>query len=257
MLFAGKAAPGYARAKLIIQLIHGVAEVVNRDPETRGRLSVAFLPNYNVTTAGRIIKAADLSEQISTAGTEASGTGNMKLALNGALTIGTLDGANIEIRDAVGERNFFLFGLTTGDAARLHAGGYDPRSVWEAEPELARAIDMIEGGYFSPGEPGRYHDLTHELRYHDPYLLCADFASYVACQEEVDAVYADPCEWARRVIINVANMGRFSADRTIREYAQQVWGVQPMLREVRAQHIGPPSLGMARAGPGRPATASG
>lgn len=226
-----------------------MAEVVNRDPATRGRLKVAFLPNYNVTTAGRIIKAADLSEQISTAGTEASGTGNMKLALNGALTIGTLDGANIEIREQVGEGNFFLFGLSTTDADRLRAEGYGPRAFWQADPELARAIDMIEGGHFSPGDRDLYHDMIHELRHHDPYLVCADFASYVGRQEEVDAVYADPGDWACRVIHNVANMGRFSADRTIREYARQVWKVRLSLREVQVRPAAaPPSRRTTRAG---------
>jgi starch phosphorylase len=245
VLFSGKAAPGYARAKQIIRLIHGVAEVVNHDPATHGRLRVAFLPNYNVTNAGWIIKAADLSEQISTAGTEASGTGNMKLALNGALTIGTLDGANIEIRDQVGDRNFFAFGLTTEEVARLHAEGYDPRRFLQAEPELARALDMIADGYFSPGERGLYHDLVHELRHHDPYLLCADYASYVACQAKVDAVHADPRDWTCRAILNVANMGRFSADRTIREYAGQVWGVRVRDAETRLAPTAAPDVAIA------------
>jgi starch phosphorylase len=228
VVFAGKAAPGYARAKLIIRLIHRIADVVNHDPATRGRLKVAFIPNYNVTTAADIIPAADLSEQISTAGTEASGTGNMKLALNGALTIGTLDGANVEIRDEVGADNIFLFGLTSDEVKKLHASGYDPRGWVHANPELAQVLDMIGTDWFSPGEHGLFQPIVHDLLHHDPYLLCADYASYIACQESVDVLYGDPEAWARRAILNVANMGKFSADRTIREYAERIWKVRPV-----------------------------
>lgn len=228
VIFAGKAAPGYARAKLIIRLIHSVADVVNNDPATRGRLKVAFIPNYNVTTAGDIIPAADLSEQISTAGTEASGTGNMKLALNGALTIGTLDGANVEIRDEVGEDNIFLFGLTCEEVKQLAVTGYHPADHGHANPELVQALDMIGNGYFSPETPDLYRPITDSLWQHDPYLLMADYASYIACQERVDALYGDPAAWARQAILNVANMGQFSADRTIQEYAEHIWNVQPV-----------------------------
>jgi starch phosphorylase len=231
VIFAGKAAPGYARAKLIIRLIHSVADVVNNDPATRGLLRVAFIPNYNVTTAGDIIPAADLSEQISTAGTEASGTGNMKLALNGALTIGTLDGANVEIRDEVGEDNVFLFGLNCEEAGKLAGSGYCPEQYGHASPELLQALDMIGHGYFSPEAPDLYRCITDSLWQHDPYLLMADYASYIACQERVDALYCNPSAWAERAILNVAGMGRFSADRTISEYAAQIWQVRPVLRD--------------------------
>jgi starch phosphorylase len=228
VIFAGKAAPGYARAKLIIRLIHSVADVVNNDPAARGLLKVAFIPNYNVTTAGDIIPAADLSEQISTAGTEASGTGNMKLALNGALTIGTLDGANVEIRDEVGEDNIFLFGLTCEEVKNLAHTGYHPADHGHANAELMQALDMIGHGYFSPETPDLYRPITDSLWQHDPYLLMVDYASYIACQERVDSLYRDPAAWAKRAILNVANMGRFSADRTIREYAKHIWKVRPV-----------------------------
>jgi glycogen phosphorylase len=234
VVFAGKAAPGYTRAKLIIRLIHSVADVVNNDPATRGLLKVAFIPNYNVTTAGDIIPAADLSEQISTAGTEASGTGNMKLALNGALTIGTLDGANVEIRDAVGEGNIFLFGLTCDEVKDLAHTGYHPVEHGHANPELTQVLDMIGQGYFSPETPDLFRPITDSLWHHDPYLLMVDYASYIACQERVDALYRDPVAWAKRAILNVANMGRFSADRTVHEYAKRIWQVHPVaVRSVR------------------------
>ncbi len=229
VIFAGKAAPGYARAKLIIRLINGVADVINHDPAVAGRLKVVFIPNYDVTTAADIIPAAELSEQISTAGTEASGTGNMKLALNGALTIGTLDGANIEIRDAVGSDNIFIFGLTADDARRRREAGYDPWSCYHAETELRQVLDMIATGYFSPGEPERFRPLVDDLLHGgDHYLLLADYADYLACQERVDALYRDSREWTRRAILNVAHMGRFSADRTVQEYAEKIWGVRPI-----------------------------
>jgi len=229
VVFAGKAAPGYARAKLVIRLIHSVADVVNNDPATRGLLKVAFIPNYNVTTAGDIIPAADLSEQISTAGTEASGTGNMKLALNGALTIGTLDGANVEICEEVGEDNIFLFGLTCDEVKQLGQTGYCPAEHGHANPELMQALDMIGHGYFSPETPDLYRCITDDLWQHDPYLLMADYASYIECQERVDALYCNPAAWAEHAILNVAGMGRFSADRTISEYAKYIWRVSPVL----------------------------
>ncbi len=228
VLFAGKAAPGYARAKLVIRLINAVADVVNHDPAVRERLKVVFIPNYDVTTAADIIPAADLSEQISTAGTEASGTGNMKLALNGALTLGTLDGANVEIRDAVGADNIFIFGHNVEEIARLRREGYDPWHYYRENAELRQALDMIAAGYFSPDDPGRFRPLVDDLLNGDPFLLLADYGDYIACQERVDALYRDPEEWSRRAILNVAHMARFSADRAVREYAEKIWGVRPI-----------------------------
>jgi starch phosphorylase len=225
-IFAGKAAPGYARAKLIIKLIHAVADVINHDPAVKGLLKVVFIPDYSVSNAERIMPACDLSEQISTAGTEASGTGNMKLALNGALTIGTLDGANVEMREEVGAENFFIFGMTADEVVARRTAGYEPMQVYRENVELRQAIDMIASGYFSADAPDLFHVLVDSLLVHgDHYMLLADYASYVACQDEVDAVYLDSEEWARRAILNVAGMGKFSSDRTIGEYARRVWNV--------------------------------
>jgi len=230
VIFGGKAAPGYAVAKLIIKLINDVADIVNHDPRLGGRLKVVFMPNYNVSTAEDIIPAADLSEQISTAGTEASGTGNMKLALNGALTIGTLDGANIEIGNAVGEGNIFIFGLTAGEVAARRAAGYNPWDIYHSNEELRRVLDMIASGYFSSDAPDRFRPILDVLTTHgDFFLLLADYASYVACQERVDALYRDPDEWARRAILNIAGMGRFSSDRAVLEYARNIWNVTPVM----------------------------
>jgi starch phosphorylase len=218
-------------AKLIIKLINDVADIVNNDVRIRGRLKLAFVPNYGVSVAESIIPAADLSEQISTAGTEASGTGNMKLALNGALTIGTLDGANVEIANEVGEDNIFIFGLTTDQVVQLRASGYRPADYYLANDELRQVIDMIASGYFSPEEPDRFRPIVDSLLSHgDHYLLLADYASYVACQKEVEAAYRDQQQWLRKVIINVANMGKFSSDRTILQYAEQVWQAKPVSR---------------------------
>ena len=231
VIFAGKAAPGYRMAKLIIRLILDVAGMVNRDPAINGLLKVVFLPNYDVSSAERIFPASDLSEQISTAGTEASGTGNMKMALNGALTIGTLDGANIEIKEEVGDDNIFIFGLTTQQVAELRVRGYNPWEYYNANAELKQALDMIAEGFFSVEEPERYQPIYETLTWNgDYYLLLADYASYVKSQEEVSALYRNKDDWARRAILNVARMGKFSSDRTIREYAQKVWGVQPVER---------------------------
>lgn len=224
VIFAGKAASAYHAAKLIIQLIHDVARVVNSDPRVDGKLTVVFLPNYSVSLAERIIPAADLSEQISTAGTEASGTGNMKFALNGALTIGTWDGANIEMAQAMGEENMFVFGLRTDAVARMRALGYDPQLYAEQNLQLKRVIDAIATGEFSPGEPRRYRGLTDNLLNRDTYMLMADFADYVATQASVDALFATRDAWAERGLRNVAGMGWFSTDRTIREYVQNIWG---------------------------------
>jgi len=228
VLFAGKAAPGYAMAKLIIKLINDVADTVNHDPAICDRLKVVFIPNYDVSTAADIIPAADLSEQISTAGTEASGTGNMKLALNGALTIGTLDGANIEICDAVGEENIFLCGLTVDQVNALRASGYRPADYYAGNAELRQVIDMIGSGFFSPGQPDRFKPIVDTLMGHDRYMLMADYALYVEAQENVDKLYADAEAWSRRALLNVARMGTFSSDRSIREYAERVWSVEPV-----------------------------
>ena len=229
VIFGGKAAPGYAMAKLTIKLIHSVGDIVNNDPAVGGLLKVAFIPDYNVSNAEKIIPACDLSEQISTAGTEASGTGNMKLALNGALTIGTLDGANIEIRDEVGADNIFIFGMNVNEVAALHKNGYNPWDSYNTNAELRKALDMINNGYFSPDAPNRFRPIFDALTgYGDHFLLLADYESYIACQERIDALYRDPGEWARRAILNVAGMGQFSSDRTIGEYADRIWGVKPV-----------------------------
>ena len=231
VIFGGKAAPGYAIAKLIIRLINDVADIVNNDARIHGRLKLVFVPNYGVSVAENIIPAADLSEQISTAGTEASGTGNMKLALNGALTLGTLDGANVEIRNEVGADNIFIFGLTTDAVAKLRASGYRPVDYYLANDELRQAIDMIARGYFSPEEPERFRPIVDNLLANgDHYLLLADYASYAACQKQVEATYRDREQWLRKVILNVANMGKFSSDRTIMQYAEQIWQAKPVPR---------------------------
>jgi starch phosphorylase len=229
VIFGGKAAPAYEVAKLIIKLINDVADTVNYDPQVRDLLKVAFIPNYDVSTAEFIVPAADLSEQISTAGTEASGTGNMKLALNGALTIGTLDGANVEIGEQVGAENIFIFGLTADEVASLQAKGYQPWDYYNANTELREVLNMIGSGFFSPSEPERFKPILDNLLHHgDKYLLLADYASYIACQGEVETAYKDHELWIRKAILNVANMGKFSSDRTISEYARQIWEVKPV-----------------------------
>lgn len=228
VIFGGKAAPGYATAKLVIKLITAVAEVVNHDPLVAGRLKVVFLPNYNVSEAQRIFPASDLSEQISTAGKEASGTGNMKFALNGALTIGTLDGANVEIREAVGADNFFLFGLTAEQVMACKAVGHNPWFYYDTNPELKRVMDMVASGLFSPTEPDMFLPLLDSLLVDDPYMVMADYAAYVQSQEHVSRTYEDQDRWTRMSILNAARIGRFSADRTISEYAQQIWQVAPI-----------------------------
>ena len=231
VIFGGKAAPAYRIAKLIIRLINDVADIVNNDPLVGGRLKVVFIPNYDVSAAQDIIPAADLSEQISTAGTEASGTGNMKLALNGALTIGTLDGANIEISHEVGSNNMFIFGLTAEEVVQLRASGYNPWDHYHRDPELKQVLDMIGSGYFSADETDRYKPLFDLLtRDGDHYLLLADYAAYVSAQQDVDRLYRDRDEWGRRAILNVAHMGRFSSDRTVLEYARDIWGTRPVVR---------------------------
>ena len=231
VIFAGKSASAYFMAKLIIRLINDVAAVVNADPRIDGRLKVVFVPNYGVSVARNIIPAADLSEQISTAGTEASGTGNMKLALNGALTIGTDDGANVEIREAVGDDNIFIFGMSTAEVAAARERGYQPREHYAANVELRQVIDQIGSGHFSSEEPTRYHPIVQSLLDHgDHYMLLADHASYMAAQDRVDTLYADQQAWNAMAVRNVAAMGPFSSDRTIREYAEGIWRVQPLAR---------------------------
>jgi starch phosphorylase len=227
-VFGGKAAPGYAMAKLIIKAINGVAEVINRDPLARDRLRVVFLPNFNVKNAQPVYPGADLSEQISTAGKEASGTGNMKFSLNGALTIGTLDGANVEIRAAVGAENFFQFGHDAEQAATLLAGGYQPAACAAADEELRRALELLDSGLFAHGDRGLFRPLTHDLLAHDRYLVLADFAMYRDCQAQVDQAWSSPDRWTRMSILNVARMGHFSADRAVLEYAERVWRVKPL-----------------------------
>jgi starch phosphorylase len=228
-LFGGKAAPGYAMAKWIVKLVGSVADVVNHDVDVRGRIAVAFLRNYRVSLAERIFPAAEVSEQISTAGKEASGTGNMKFALNGALTVGTLDGANVEIREEVGAENFFLFGLTVDQVAALRRRGYDPWEIYRSDRRVKAVLDALAADRFSPGEPGLFRPIVDSLlNGGDPYLVLADFASYCAIQEEVERAYRDPERWSRMAILNVARTGKFSSDRTIREYAEQIWGVSPV-----------------------------
>ena len=227
VFFAGKAAPAYHLAKLIIHLINNVAAVIDADPAARGRLKVLFLPEYNVTLAQRLIPASDVSEQISTAGYEASGTSNMKFMMNGALTVGTRDGATIEMAEAAGEENFFLFGLTAEQVADSR-GWYSPFWHVEHEPETRRALDLIRSGAFDRGEPGVFTPILDTLLTHgDHYMHLADLTSYVKTQEQVGALYQQPDAWARKAILNVGHSGRFSSDRTIAEYAADVWGAEP------------------------------
>ena len=229
VIFAGKAAPGYAMAKAIIKLINNVARTIDADPAMHDKLRVVFLPDYDVSLAQRIMPAADLSQQISTAGMEASGTGNMKLALNGALTIGTLDGANIEIRDHVGAENVFIFGLTAEEVAARRPG-YRPQRELEASPELKRTLDLIESGFFSPGRPDDAKAVVNRLLSDgEPFLVLADFAAYALAQDQVDALYASEDEWSHKAIVNCLNMGYFSSDRSIREYADRIWAVKPVM----------------------------
>ena len=228
IIFGGKAAPGYHTAKLMIKLIHSVGEVINNDREMQGRLRIIFLPDLNVKNAQRIYPAADLSEQISTAGKEASGTGNMKFALNGALTIGTLDGANIEIRDEVGEDNFFLFGLTAKDVLTMQAEGYRPRDIYSQSHELHEAIDLLSTGFFSRGDRSLFQGLVRQLLERDDFMLLADFASYVDCQSRVSEAYKNTKHWTRMSILNTARMGKFSSDRAIREYCEDIWKIKPV-----------------------------
>jgi starch phosphorylase len=227
-IFGGKAAPGYFMAKLMIKLINSVADVVNNDPDVAGRLKVVFVPDFNVTVGQRIYPAADLSEQISTAGLEASGTGNMKFSLNGALTIGTMDGANIEIRQEVGADNFFLFGLTAEQVAERKAGGYNPYEVYAGNSELKMVLDELASGRFSNGDRGLFKPLVDNLLYSDHFMVLTDYQSYVDCQDRVARAYRDQKSWTKMSILNVARMGKFSSDRSIREYCDRIWKVEPV-----------------------------
>jgi starch phosphorylase len=215
-------------AKLIIKLINSVADLVNNDPDVSGRLRVVFFPDYNVKNAQPVYPAADLSEQISLAGKEASGTGNMKFSLNGALTIGTLDGANVEIRQEVGEDNFFLFGLTAEQARNLKEGGYRPRNYCEDDENLREVLDFIASGALAGGDKGLFHPLVENLLESDPFLVLADYEAYVECQQQVSRLWRDQQAWTQTSILNVARMGKFSSDRSIRQYCRDVWHVEPM-----------------------------
>ncbi len=241
-IFGGKAAPGYYIAKLIIKLINSVAEVVNNDPDVRNRLKVVFLENYSVSLGQRTYPAADLSEQISTAGKEASGTGNMKFSMNGALTIGTLDGANIEIREEVGAENFFLFGLTSEEVYALKARGYNPWDYYNANAELRQVIDRIASGYFSLGNPDMFRPIVESLMHRDVFLHMADYQSYIDCQEQVAAAYRDQDNWLRMSILNAARTGKFSSDRTIEEYCQDIWKTEPVKIDLEANRHLPDGL---------------
>ncbi|MFN5471875.1 MAG: glycogen/starch/alpha-glucan phosphorylase, partial [Pseudanabaena sp.] len=231
-IFGGKAAPGYFMAKLIIKAINAVADVVNRDPDVHGRIKVVFLANFSASLGQLIYPAADLSEQISTAGKEASGTGNMKFTMNGALTIGTLDGANIEIREEVGEDNFFLFGLTAVEVEQIKTEGYNPYSYYEKNEELRHVLDRLAMGYFSPSRKDLFKPLVDALLYRDDYMLLADYQAYVDCQARVAEAYKDLEGWTTMSILNVARSGKFSSDRTIKEYCDDIWHVKPVKVEL-------------------------
>jgi len=228
-IFAAKAAPGYHLAKRLIKLINSIAQVVNQDPVVAGRIKVVFMPDYNVTLAEQIIPAADLSEQISTAGQEASGTGNMKLALNGALTIGTWDGANIEIAQHVGEENIFIFGHREEELGKLTQDGYNPWSFYDNDPELQKVLEAIRVNQFDPTQPAIFMDIFDNLTRHgDPYFYMADYRPYIEAQQKVEELFRNPDAWAEKAILNVARMGWFSSDRTIGEYAEKIWGIEPI-----------------------------
>ena len=228
VIFGGMAARGYRLAKLIIKLVKAVGSVINEDPAVSGLLKVVFLPDFNVKNSHRVYPAAELSEQISTAGKEASGTGNMKFAMNGALTIGTLDGANLEIRDAVGPENFFLFGLTAYEVDERKARGYTPLELYESNAELREAIDQIRDGFFANGDREIFRPLVDSLLARDDYMLLADYQAYIDCQQRVSDVYLDQNRWTRMSILNSARVGRFSSDRSIRDYCRDIWNVSPI-----------------------------
>uniref|UniRef100_A0A672GED8 Alpha-1,4 glucan phosphorylase n=1 Tax=Salarias fasciatus TaxID=181472 RepID=A0A672GED8_SALFA len=234
VMIGGKAAPGYHTAKMIIRLITAIGDVVNNDPVIGDRLKVIFLENYRVTLAEKAIPAADLSEQISTAGTEASGTGNMKFMLNGALTIGTMDGANVEMAEEAGEDNLFIFGMRVDDVDKLDMKGYHAEEYYNRLPELKQAIDQIAGGFFSPKQPDLFKEIVNMLMHHDRFKVFADYEDYIKCQEKVNALYKNPKEWTKKVIYNIAGCGKFSSDRTIAQYAREIWGMEPTLEKLPA-----------------------
>uniref|UniRef100_A0A671KVV4 Alpha-1,4 glucan phosphorylase n=1 Tax=Sinocyclocheilus anshuiensis TaxID=1608454 RepID=A0A671KVV4_9TELE len=234
IMIGGKAAPGYHTAKMIIKLITAIGEVVNNDSVVGVRLKVIFLENYRVTLAEKVIPAADLSEQISTAGTEASGTGNMKFMLNGALTIGTMDGANVEMAEEAGEENLFIFGMRVKDVEALDKKGYDAMEYYNRIPELKQVMDQISGGFFSPGEPDQFKDIVKMLMHHDRFKVFADYEDYIKCQEKVSALYKNTKEWTKMVIHNIAGCGKFSSDRTIAQYAREIWDMEPSLEKIAA-----------------------
>jgi len=236
IMIGGKAAPGYHMAKKIIKLICSVAQVVNNDPIVGDKLKVIYLENYRVTLAEKIIPAADLSEQISTAGTEASGTGNMKFMLNGALTIGTLDGANVEMAEEMGMENIFIFGMTVDQVEDLKRRGYNAFDYYNANPELKQVIDQIGSGFFSPNNPEEFRDVYNNLMYHDRFYSLADYDAYIAAQERVNSAYSDQFVWTKMCIMNIASSGKFSSDRTIAEYAREIWGVEPSWEKLPAPH---------------------
>lgn len=234
IMIGGKAAPGYHTAKMIIKLITAIGEVVNNDSVVGDRLKVIFLENYKVTLAEKVIPASDLSEQISTAGTEASGTGNMKFMLNGALTIGTMDGANVEMAEEAGEENLFIFGMRVKDVEALDKKGYDAMEYYNRIPELKQVMDQISRGFFSPGEPDQFKDIVKMLMQHDRFKVFADYEGYIKSQEKVSALYKNTKEWTKMVIHNIAACGKFSSDRTIAQYAREIWGMEPSLEKIAA-----------------------
>jgi starch phosphorylase len=241
VMIGGKAAPGYHIAKQIIKLFNRVGAKVNADPDVGDKLKVIFLENYRVTLAEKIVPAADLSEQISTAGTEASGTGNMKFMLNGAMTIGTLDGANVEMAEEMGNDNMFIFGMTVDEVEALKVAGYDAKVYYDSNPELKRVIDQIRDGFFSDEDKkGEFGDLMDSLMYHDRFLTLADFDAYVLCQEKVSEAFEDTNAWAKMAIMNIASAGKFSSDRTIAEYARDIWNVEPTWDKLPDPHAAEP-----------------
>jgi starch phosphorylase len=241
IMIGGKAAPGYHMAKLIIKLFNNVGRAINNDPIIGKRLKCVYLANYRVTLAEKIIPAADLSEQISTAGTEASGTGNMKFMLNGALTIGTLDGANVEMLEEMGPDNMFIFGMNVNEVEALARKGYNPREYYEKNAELKQCIDEIASGFFSPEDPGMFRDIANSLLNNDKYMLLADYDAYIKCQEKVSATYANQDAWMRKSLMNIASSGKFSSDRTISQYAREIWGVEPTHEKLPAPYENPQS----------------
>ena len=231
-IFGAKSAPGYYMAKLIIKLINNIGSIINNDPDINGKIKVVFLPNYRVSLAERVFPASDLSEQISTAGKEASGTGNMKFQLNGALTVGTLDGANVEIAEEVGDKNIFIFGLKVEDVQELLRKGYNPREYYEKNVRLKKVVDLISCGFFSTENPGLFQPIIDSLMNRDEYLLFADFQQYYDCQQKISKEYKDYDNWTKKAIINVANTGKFSSDRTIKQYAEEIWNIKPVKIEI-------------------------